>query len=88
MWTPTLWGLLLVCMTVIVVTWIRARHRRTAENPADGRTERSDLENKLDDELAARDRTIAKLEERIRVLERVVTERSAQLDDEFYRLRA
>jgi len=83
----------IVCMTVgwVVTTWIRAKHGYPLEDSLGGhvnRAGRPDVEKKLSDELAKRDATVAKLEERIRVLERIVTDRSAKLDDEFDRLRA
>lgn len=93
MWNADVLALFIVCMTVgcVVTTWIRARHGYPVENSMGGSVHRSghaDFEGKLDDELAARDATIAKLEERIRVLERIVTERASALDEEFDRLRA
>ena len=47
------------------------------------RADRADLES----ELAERDATIAKLEERVRVLERIATDDSARLRDEIDALR-
>jgi len=93
MWNSGLWGLVIVCMTVgwVVTTWIRAKHGYPLEDSLGGHVDRAghpDVEKKLNDELAKRDATVAKLEERIRVLERIVTDRSAKLDDEFDRLRA
>ncbi len=64
----------------VVVTWIKAKH---------GLLETSEqLNKKLHDELAARDRTIAEYGERLKVLERIVTDSPTELDREFRRLKA
>ena len=91
-WNSDLWALFLVCMTVgwVITTWIRARHGYPVEDTWGGRAERSDhpdLQKRLNEELARRDATIARLEERVRVLERIATDRSAALDEELERLR-
>ncbi len=68
-------------------TWIRARHGY----PLDVRRGRHqggpDELHTLKDALAARDATIAKLEERVRVLERIATDKASALRDEIDRLR-
>lgn len=63
----------------VVVTWIRAKH---------GLLQTTDQLNKrLETESAKRDKSIAELERRIRVLERIVTDKSTSLDREFESLR-
>jgi hypothetical protein len=74
----------------VATTWIRARHgypldsRRHGRRGAGGAAE--DIET-LKSSLAARDATIAKLEERVRVLERIATDRPTALREEIERLR-
>jgi hypothetical protein len=72
----------------VVTTWIRARHGypldrhgRRGEWPQGG--EIADLKAAV----ASRDAIIAKLEERVRVLERIATDKPATLRDEIDRLR-
>lgn len=72
----------------VLTTWIRARHGypldrhgRRGEWPQGG--EIADLEAAV----ASRDAIIAKLEERVRVLERIATDKPASLRDEIDRLR-
>ncbi len=72
----------------VVTTWIRARHGypldrhgRRGEWPQGG--EIADLKAAV----ASRDAIIAKLEERVRVLERIATDKPASLRDEIDRLR-
>lgn len=92
MWNSNIWALVLICMTVgwIVTTWIRAKHGYPVEDTFGGSVERTHHTDpvKLNEELATRDAKIKSLEDRIRVLERIVTQRSAALDEEFDRLRA
>ena len=57
--------------------------RDSIEEPPRRRANRADLESAL----AERDATIAKLEERVRVLERIATDDSARLRDEIDALR-
>lgn len=70
-------------------TWIRARHGYPLD-PWSRRRERhsgpDDLRT-LKDALAGRDATIAKLEERVRVLERIATDKASALRDEIDKLR-
>lgn len=55
----------------VMITWIKARH---------GLLETSaELNDRLQSELSARDEKIAEHEERIRVLERIVTDDGAKL---------
>jgi hypothetical protein len=72
----------------VLTTWIRARHGypldrhgRRGEWPQGG--EIADLKAAV----ASRDAIIAKLEERVRVLERIATDKPATLRDEIDRLR-
>jgi hypothetical protein len=57
--------------------------RDSIEEPLRRRANRADLESAL----AERDATIAKLEERVRVLERIATDDSARLRDDIDALR-
>lgn len=57
----------------VVNTWIKSRHR---SRPDDG----------LREELAGARQDIAKLKERVRVLEEIVTDKDRQLSDEIRRL--
>jgi hypothetical protein len=72
----------------VLTTWIRAKHGypldrrgRRGEWPQGG--EIADLKAAV----ASRDALIAKLEERVRVLERIATDKPASLRDEIDRLR-
>ena len=72
----------------VLTTWIRARHGypldrhgRRGEWPQGG--EIADLKAAV----SSRDAIIAKLEERVRVLERIATDKPASLRDEIDRLR-
>jgi len=72
----------------VLTTWIRARHGypldrhgRRGQWPQGG--EIADLKAAV----ASRDAIIAKLEERVRVLERIATDKPASLRDEIDRLR-
>jgi hypothetical protein len=72
----------------VLTTWIRARHgypldRRGRRGGGPLGTEITDLRAAV----ASRDATIAKLEERVRVLERIATDKPAALRDEIERLR-
>jgi hypothetical protein len=72
----------------VVTTWIRAKHGY----PLDGRGRRGDRPQggeiaELKAAVASRDALIAKLEERVRVLERIATDKPASLRDEIDRLR-
>lgn len=88
------WGLFMICMTIgwVVTTWIRAKHGYPVEDSLGGHVHASggsskDLTRKLEAELVKRDETIRKLEERVRVLERIVTDRSTTISEEIDRLR-
>lgn len=85
-------GVLIVCLTVgwVLTTWIRAKHGYPVEDSFGSTVHRAgpkESERMLNEQLAARDAQIAKLEERVQVLERIVTRRY-DLDEEFDRLRA
>lgn len=85
-------GILIVCLTVgwVLTTWIRAKHGYPVEDTLGGTVHRvspKETENLLNEQLAERDAKIAKLEERVQVLERIVVRR-ADLDEEFDGLRA
>jgi hypothetical protein len=85
-------GVLIICLTIgwVLTTWIRAKHGYPVEDTLGGTTTRispKESEKLLNQQLAERDAKIANLEERVRVLERIVTRRS-ELDEEFDRLRA
>jgi len=74
----------------VLTTWIRARHGYPLDSRHGRRRGSSEAPKEMDDlkaAVAARDATIAKLEERVRVLERIATDRSAALRDEIERLR-
>jgi hypothetical protein len=72
----------------VVTTWIRAKHGypldprgRRGEGPQGGEIA------ELKAAVASRDAIITKLEERVRVLERIATDKPASLRDEIDRLR-
>jgi hypothetical protein len=71
----------------VVRTWIRARHgypldRRSGPGPGGAPGEIGDLKAAV----AARDATIERLEERVRVLERIATDKRVALREEIDRL--
>lgn len=76
----------------VITTWIRARHGYPLDDSSWGGDDKifgPQMSNKeLKEELAARDKTIADLEERVRVLERIVTDKATELGEEIERLRA
>jgi hypothetical protein len=87
------WFWVLIPITAILAgvvrTWIRARHGYPLDRRAARRGEwpkTNDLAD-LKQTVAVRDATIAKLEERVRVLERIATDKPAALRDEIDRLR-
>lgn len=94
MGTMGFWTFFMICMTIgwIVTTWIRAKHGYPIEDSLGGHLQphggNKDLIKRLESELAQRDETIERLDERVRVLERIVTDRSASISDEIERLRA
>lgn len=81
----------------VLSTWIRARHgypldhRRGRRRGLEGTDDREGHRPREIDDLkaavASRDALIAKLEERVRVLERIATDKPAALRDEIERLR-
>jgi hypothetical protein len=87
------WIWVLIPITAILAgvftTWIRARHGYPLDRRGGRRGEWPQANElaQLKETLGARDATIAKLEERVRVLERIATDKSAALRDEIDRLR-
>jgi hypothetical protein len=75
----------------IVNTWIRAKHGYPLDDGAGHPVHKSPPPDVLADQvrqaLASRDATIAKLEERVRVLERIVTDDSRRVAHEIESLR-
>ena len=76
----------------IVNTWIRAKHGYPLDDGTGNPVERSapsadDIAAHVKHALATRDATIAKLEERVRVLERIVTDDSRRVSSEIESLR-
>lgn len=72
----------------VLRTWVRARHGYPLDrwSRRDNLGPRSDEIGDLKAAVASRDATIAKLEQRVRVLERIATDRSAALREEIERL--
>ena len=74
----------------VATTWIRARHGYPLESRRHGRHGRGEAVGEIETlktSLASRDATISKLEERVRVLERIATDKSTALREEIDRLR-
>jgi hypothetical protein len=75
----------------IVNTWIRAKHGYPLGDGAGGRVHRGPSPDAVADQvreaLQSRDATIAKLEERVRVLERIVTDEPRRVAHEIESLR-
>jgi hypothetical protein len=75
----------------IVNTWIRAKHGYPLGDGAGGQVHRSASPDAIADQvrqaLASRDATIAQLEERVRVLERIVTDEPRRVAHEIESLR-
>ena len=75
----------------IVNTWIRAKHGYPLGGGAGGQVHRSASPDAVADQvreaLASRDATIARLEERVRVLERIVTDEPRRVAREIESLR-
>ncbi len=75
----------------IVNTWIRAKHGYPLGDGAGGRVDKGRSPDAVADQvrqaLQSRDATIAKLEERVRVLERIVTDEPSRLAHEIESLR-
>jgi len=71
----------------VAITWIRAKHGYPIEDGAGRPVHRSLSPDAVADQvrqaLASRDATIAKLEERVRVLERIVTDDRYELKQQF-----
>jgi hypothetical protein len=82
----------LVTIGWIVNTWIRAKHGYPLDDGAGNPVSRTaasadDIAAHVKHALATRDATIAKLEERVRILERIVTDDSRRLAKEIESLR-
>jgi hypothetical protein len=76
----------------IVTTWIRAKHGYPIENEWGGMTNKGDLGADRKIELLTNENgqlkdQIGRLEERLRVLERIATDAPARLSDEIEKLR-
>jgi hypothetical protein len=74
----------------VVTTWIRARHGYPLDHRRGGKRVWHEATREIDDLkqiVASREATITKLEERVRVLERIATDKSTALRDEIERLR-
>ena len=75
----------------IITTWIRARHGYPIENEWGGMCSMDDGSDKATKALTAENEqlkaTVGRLEERLKVLERIATDPSRQLADEIEKLR-
>jgi hypothetical protein len=75
----------------VVNTWIRVKHGYPLGDGAGGQVHKSPSPDAIADQvrqaLESRDATIAKLEERVRVLERIVTDDSRRVAHEIEALR-
>lgn len=73
----------------VATTWIRARYNdSTAGLATGGRARRRGRARQHDDGRSSQDRELERLEARVRVLERIVTDRKAELEREFEQLRS
>ena len=75
------WIVVMAILGGVSITWIKAAYRGS-DRELDGRI------SELEADLAARDETIDKLEQRVRVLERITTDKTSQLRDEIDQLSA
>lgn len=86
-------GIVLVCTVGwLVNNWIRARHGYALEDEWGGKTEKIDVDGNrkialLSNENEALNGKIGHLEERIAVLERIVTDKAGRLSEEIENLR-
>jgi hypothetical protein len=86
-------AIVLVCTAGwIINNWIRARHGYPLENEWGGTTSKVDVDadrkiDLLSNENATPNDKIGNLEERIAVLERIVTDKAGRLSEEIERLR-
>jgi hypothetical protein len=86
-------GIVLVCTVGwLVNNWIRARHGYALEDEWGGKTEKIDVDGDrkialLSNENEALNGKIGHLEERIAVLERIVTDKAGRLSEEIENLR-
>ena len=94
--TTSIWIVLIVCLSIswIITTWVRARHGYPVEDTFGFEVkplktvEFEKLSERLEKDLAERDNTIALLESRVRVLERIVTDHRSNLHEEIHQLDA
>lgn len=93
--TDALIGVIVVVCVLgwVVTTWIRAKNGYPVEDMLGFKDHKSSdnpdtIKALLQAEIARRDESIAKLEQRVRVLERIVTDRSGILSEEIERLRS
>jgi hypothetical protein len=93
---PGMEGLMIVFVLFIVAwvitTWIRAKHGYPLDDGTGKLAHKSgassdEVAKQVAKALADRDATIAKLEERVRVLERVVTDEGTRVSNEIEKLR-
>lgn len=75
------WIVVMAILGGVSISWIKA-HYRSSDRELDGRI------SELEADLAARDEKIDNLEQRIRVLERITTDKTSQLRDEIDQLSA
>lgn len=86
-------GIILVCtIGWLVNNWIRAKHGYALEDEWGGKTEKIDVDGDrkialLSNENEALNGKIGHLEERIAVLERIVTDKAGRLSEEIENLR-
>lgn len=76
----------------VITTWIRAKHGYPLSDGAGGQVHpggrpSEHVARQIEVALAERDAVIARLEERVRVLERIATDNPSRLGDEIERLR-
>lgn len=88
------WIIFVLCMTLgwLATTWIRAKHGYPLDDhggwwPGQEQRHSQQRVDSLEKELARRDKAIAGLEQRVRVLERIATDRNQGLGEEIDRLR-
>jgi hypothetical protein len=90
--TVWIWIPIVAILSGVATTWIRAKH---GYPPYSGRYRRKHAAaeaqaeiDKLRSTAESQDAALAKLEERVRVLERIVTDSRSRLGEEIERLRA
>ncbi len=93
MYGNNIWVLIPIVAIVcgFLTQWMRIKHGYPLRDRGARRRYSADLESEVDGltkKIASHEATIAKLEERVRVLERIATDASARLGEEIERLRA